>query len=44
MVKRLNTSDAAPSITLIDIEGTPTPLGDLFAGRKTLLTFLRHFG
>lgn len=43
-VIRLNIGDRAPEISVLDTQGTVTPLSSLWANGPTLLTFLRHFG
>lgn len=44
MTQQLKVHDQAPTVTLVDGTGAATALADVFGGRKTLLTFLRHFG
>ena len=34
----------AANSTVLDLEGTPLPLGALWAGRTAVLVFVRHFG
>ncbi len=43
-MNQLNIGDPAPDLTLINAEGQPIQLGQLYTGRKTLVSFLRHFG
>jgi len=41
----LQTGDAAPDITVIDLEGQAVPLSSLWGdGRFAVLVFLRHLG
>jgi peroxiredoxin len=40
----LKPGDAAPDATLLDVNGNPVSLADLWPQGPTLLTFLRHFG
>lgn len=40
----LKTGDAAPDITLLDIQGNRVQLGDYWKNGLTLMSFLRHFG
>jgi len=35
---------ALSEITLLDVDGSPHRLGDLWATRPVVLVFLRHFG
>mgnify|MGYP000959039798 CR=1 FL=1 len=31
-------------LKVLDLEGQPVPLGNLYAERRVVLAFLRHFG
>jgi peroxiredoxin len=42
--KRLNFNQAAPDLTLSDVQGKPVKLSSLWAKRPLLLAFTRHFG
>ncbi len=42
--KRLNFNQAAPDMTLLDVQGQPVKLSSLWAKRPLLLAFTRHFG
>jgi peroxiredoxin len=42
--KRLNFNQAAPDMTLLDLQGKPVKLSSLWAKRPLLLAFARHFG
>lgn len=44
MTKRLAVGDNAPALVLINSEGQPVALADIWAKGKTIITFLRHFG
>ena len=41
---RLNFNQAAPDMTLLDVQGRPVKLSSLWAKRPLLLAFTRHFG
>lgn len=43
-MSRLIIGDAAPTVTLLTIEGEPLELATLWPKQPLLLSFLRHFG
>ncbi len=44
MAKRLNVGDRAPNATVLDIQGQPVELSQLWQTGPVMLNFLRHFG
>ena len=44
MTKRLQPGDPAPNVTILDAQGQPFAVRQLWANGPVLLSFLRHFG
>lgn len=42
--RHLRPGDAAPNVRVLDLQGRPTWLREVWAEGPVLLTFLRHFG
>jgi peroxiredoxin len=42
--QQLKPGDAAPNVSLLNIQGKPESLADYWSSGPTLLDFLRHFG
>lgn len=37
-------ADRLAPLTVLDLEGRPTPLGELWRDRPVVLVYIRHFG
>ncbi|MGQ0604683.1 MAG: hypothetical protein ACT4QE_23635 [Anaerolineales bacterium] len=44
MTQRLKVGDPAPEVTVLDRQGNPLAVSDLWQAGPVLLSFLRHFG
>jgi hypothetical protein len=44
MSERLSVGDLAPQVTVLDRQGQPYAINDLWRSGPVLLSFLRHYG